>query len=472
MARTISEALAEFTAGLEYPRMPLHIRERTKMRVLDFLGVALAGSQIPSSRIMIEVVKELGGTKESTILGERMKVSCTHAALANGTMAHASDYDDDHRSATMHPGAAVVPAALAVAEREACEGSRLIEAIIAGYEVICRVGEAFLGTQYHEGFHPTGACGGFGAAAAAAKIFKLSPQEMVWAFGIAGTQASGLEEWKSDGTWIKRMHPGKAAESGILAALLAKRGYTGPATIFEGKYGFLNAFSFERTYDSKKITEGLGEVFVGHDTAFKPYPCCRFLHQVIDGVLEMTKNHEVTPDRVKEIRVKTFKVGIDTLMKPEERRYRPKTIVDAQFSIPFVVGAAMVRKRISLREFTEESIRDSEILEIASKVKGEEDPEYTKGYPERFPTSIEIELKSGSILKSYVDIPSGDPGKKEYVENPTRFNDAVAEKFLLLISGIPSFSNRGRKIVRLVQGLDQAQDVSKLMRLLTPTKTK
>jgi 2-methylcitrate dehydratase PrpD len=468
MERTISEVLADFTAGLEYPQIPLHIRERAKMRVLDFLGVALAGSQIPSSRIMIEVVKELGGTKESSIVGERMKVSCTNAALANGTMAHASDYDDDHRSATMHPGSAVVPAALALAEREGCEGPRLIEAVVAGYEVICRVGEAFLGTQYHEGFHPTGACGVFGAAAAAAKILKLPPKEIVWAFGIAGTQASGLEEWKSDGTWIKRMHPGKAAQSGILAALLAKKGYTGPATIFEGKYGFLNAFSFERTYDARKITEGLGEVFIGHETAFKPYPCCRFLHQVIDGVLDMVKQNQLMPGDIKEVRVRTFKVGIDTLMKPEERRYRPKTIVDAQFSIPFVVGAAVVRRRISLSEFTEESIRDPEILEIASRVKGEEDPEYTRGYPAKFPTSIEMELDSGTSLKCYVDIPSGDPEKREYVENPLRFNEEIVKKFLLLISGIPSFSRRGRKIVRSIQGLDEGGDVSKLMRLLSP----
>jgi 2-methylcitrate dehydratase PrpD len=470
MEHTISEVLADFTAALGYPRIPHHIRERAKMRVLDFLGVSLAGSQIPSSRIMIDVVKELGGTKESTIVGERMKVCCTNAALANGTMAHASDYDDDHRSATMHPGSAVVPAALALAERERCESPRLIEAVVAGYEVICRVGEAFLGTQYHEGFHPTGACGVFGAAAAAAKILKLSPKEIVWAFGIAGTQASGLEEWKSDGTWIKRMHPGKAAQSGILAGLLAKRGYTGPATIFEGKYGFLNAFSFERTYDPKKITDGLGEVFIGHETAFKPYPCCRFLHQVIDGVLDMVRQNQLIPTNIKEVRIRTFKVGIDTLMKPEERRYRPKTIVDAQFSIPFVVGAAVARKRISLSEFTEESIRDPGILEIASRVKGEEDPEYTKGYPAKFPTSIEMDLKNGASLKRYVDIPSGDPEKREYVENPSKFNGEIVEKFLLLVSGIPSFSRRGHKIVRSVQGLDEARDVSALMRLLAPAK--
>jgi 2-methylcitrate dehydratase PrpD len=469
---TISEILADFTAKIDYYRIPHHIRERAKMRVLDFLGVALAGSQIPSSRIVIDVVKELGGKKESTVIGEGIKVSCTNAALANGTMAHASDYDDDHRSATMHPGSVVVPTALALGEREGCEGTRLIEAIVAGYEVVCRVGEAFLGTQYHEGFHPTGTCGVFGAAAAASKILRLLPKEIVWAFGIAGTQASGLEEWKTDGTWTKRMHPGKAAQNGILAVLLAKKGFTGPRTIFEGKYGFLNAYSYERTYDAKKIIEGLGEVFVSHQTAFKPYPCCRFLHQVIDGVLEMVNHNKLAPEDIKEVKIKTFKVGIDTLIKPEDRRYRPKTIVDAQFSIPFVVGAAVVRKRVSLAEFTEESIRDPEILEIASRVKGEEDPKYTQGYPERFPTSIKIELKNGNHLECYVDIPSGDPEKKDYIEDPLKFNKEIVEKFFLIVSKIPSFSHQGHKIVAAVQGLEEVKDISKLMRLLASEKEK
>jgi len=468
MHRAISENLADFIVRLEYQRIPHTVRERAKMRVLDFLGVALAGSRIPSSRIMVEVVKELGGKRESVIIGERERSSCGNAALANGTMAHASDFDDDHRSATMHPGAVVVSAALALAERESCEGSRVVEALVAGYEVVCRVGEAFLGKQYHEGFHPTGTCGVFGSAAAAAKILKLSEKETVSALGIAGTQASGLEEWKADGTWIKRMHPGKAAQSGILATLLARRGYTGPVTIFEGKYGFLNAFSFERTYDTERITKGLGEVFVGHETAFKPYPCCRFLHQVIDGVLDMVKRDNVTPDALEELRIKTFRVGIDTLMRPEGRRYRPRTTVDAQFSIPFVVGAAVVRQRISLSEFSEEAIHDPEILRVASKVKGEEDLEYTQGYPEKFPTSIEIRLKDGRKLTRYVDIPSGDPGKQEYIRDPSRFNEEIEAKFLHLVSEIHPFSDRGEKVVGVIRDLENLRDVSELMRYFTP----
>ena len=463
MERTISETLAEFICRLDFKRIPDQIRDRAKVRTLDFLGVALAGSQIPSSRIMVEVLKAQGGVPESTIIGESERISATNAAMANGTMVHASDFDDDHRSATLHPGAVVFPAALALAERERCNGSRVIEAIVAGYEVACRVGNAFLGTQYHEGFHPTGTCGVFGSAAAAAKILRLSLREIVSAFGIAGTLASGIEEWKTDGSWIKRLHPGRAAQSGLLAALLAQKGYTGPATVFEGKYGFLNAFSFERTFNSAKITESLGEIFVGHETAFKPYPCCRFLHQIIDGTLDIINSEHFTPEEIEKVMIQTFKVAVDTLMHPKERRYRPKTIVDAQFSIPFTVGAALARKRVSLSEFTEAAIGDPEILRLASKVQGEENPEFTRIYPERFPTFIEIRLKDATTLTRYVDLPTGDPAKKDYADNPLKFNKEITAKFRRIVSHIPWFSDREMEVISLVESMENKRDILNLM---------
>lgn len=469
MDRTIAERLAEFVVGLEYAEIPALVAERSKMRILDYLGVAIAGSQITSSRIMTSVVKDLGGKAESTLVGEKQKVSCTNAALANATMAQASDFDDDHRSSTMHPGSVVIPAAVALAERAGANGRLLVEAIVAGYEVACRVGDAFLGTQYDEGFHPTGTCGVFSSAAAAAKILRLPLKETTHAFGIAGTQAAGLEEWKKDGSWIKRMHGGKACHSGILAALLAEKGYTGPATIFEGKYGFLNGFSFERNYDASKITQRLGEDFVGHQTAFKPYPCGRFLHQIIDGVLKLVLENGVLPDQIGEVKIKTFQVAIDTHMNPAERRYRPQTNVDAQFSLPFVVGAAIARQRVSLSEFTEQAIRDPEILRIASKVNGEADSVFTDGYPERFPSSIEISLVDRRVLRCYVDLPSGDPANADYIDTPSKFNDEIIRKFLQVVSGIPPFQERGKRIVEFVRGIEKSQDISELGHLLAPS---
>lgn len=467
MSATISEQLANFIFKLTLKDVPPEVHERAKMRILDFAGVALAGGRIESSRIMVEVVKELGGLPESTIIGSAAKTSCAQAALANGTMAHASDFDDDHRSSTMHPGSAVIPAALALAEKTDCSGRRLIEAVIAGYETACRVGDAFLGTQYHEGFHPTGTCGVFAAAAAAAKVLDLTPAQTVCALGIAGTQAAGLEEWKSDGTWIKRLHPGKAGHSGTLAALLARRGYTGPASVFEGRYGFLNAFSYERTFDIDKILGGLGETFIGHATAFKPYPCCRFLHQVIDGILDLARDSRLVPENIATIKIRTFQVAIDTLMEPAERRYRPQSIVDAQFSIPFVVGAAVVRKQITLAEFTEAAVRDPAILAVAAKVVGEERPEFTAGYPQKFPTAIEIGLQDGTELRIFVEVPSGDPSKPEYRRNPQRFNEDLVAKFMRVVGSLPPYAARAGQVVEVVKQLENRK-LSDLMQLLIP----
>ena len=241
---------------------------------------------------------------------------CAVAALVNGTTGHAVEMDDDHRTSVLHPAVAVVPAALAAAELKQAGGAEVIEGVVAGYEAMTRIGDAFLGTQYYEGFHPTGTCGVFGAAAAAGSILGLSTDQLIAAFGIAGTQAAGLEEWKADGSWIKRLHPGKAAESGLLAVLLAQSGYTGPATILEGENGFLKAFSFERKWDVNKILDGLGTEYRGYGTSFKPYAGCRFFHQVIDATLDLVREHKIDAPSVDEVVVRIYRTAYLTYSSP------------------------------------------------------------------------------------------------------------------------------------------------------------
>ncbi len=243
------------------------------------------------------------------------------AALVNGTTGHAVEMDDDHRTSVLHPAVAVIPAAIAVAEWSGASGAKLLEGVVAGYEVMTRIGDAFLGTQYYEGFHPTGSCGVFGAAAAAARILDLPHEAVVRALGIAGTQAAGLEEWKTDGSWIKRLHPGKSAEAGVLSAYLAKGGYTGPATIVEGVYGFLKAFSFKRQWDVDIMLRGLGTEYRGYGTSFKPYSGCRFYHQVIDATLALVREHNIKADDVEEVTVRVYRTAYLTLFEPAARRY-------------------------------------------------------------------------------------------------------------------------------------------------------
>src|SRR3984893_16515010 len=247
------------------------------MRVsgLGKLAVTLAGTVAPSSAPVARTILAACGKPEATVMGVGKVTSAWDAALANGAFAHALELDDDHRIAVLHPGAVVVPAALAAAEAEGCSGLTFLRALYVGYEVMCRLGEVFRGSQFHHGVHPTALCGVLGASAAASVAMDLDRDAFVRALGIAGTQAAGLTEWRSDGSWIKRLHPGRSAQAGVLAGMLGAQGFPRASTIFEGASGFLTAFSHGKPIDAAALTRGLGETFPALGTAIKPYPCCR-----------------------------------------------------------------------------------------------------------------------------------------------------------------------------------------------------
>lgn len=467
MPKTLTQQLAHFVAGLDLARVPKPVVARARMFVLDYLGVTLSGSSEPSSRIVADVVETLGGHATCTVIGHRLRTSAAMAALANGVMGHTIEMDDDHRTAAVHPAVAVIPAALAAAEHAKAEGRTFLEGVIAGYELMTRIGDAFLGTQYHEGFHPTGTCGVFGAAAAAGRIFGLSEAQLVQAFGIAGTQAAGLQEWKTDGSWTKRLHPGKSAEAGILATMLAKRGYTGPATILEGGYGFLKAFSFERKWDAAKITDGLGTAYRGFGTSFKPYAGCRFFHQVVDATLALVSDHGIAPEHVAGVSVRIYRSAHESLFNPEERRRNPQTEVDAQFSIPYAVAVSILRGPPLARHFTEQAIRDPEVLDLCRRVTGIPDDDYEKLYPGRYPATVTIRLKDGREVSRYEDLPSGDPDHPIYAE-AGRFEREIEDKFHALLALQPKYAMLCDRMIREVKMVDDLPNLAGLLQLFTP----
>ncbi len=270
-----SRVFAEYVVDLRYEDLSTEVIEKTKMHFLDTLGNILGAHEMPWSRMVIGIVKQMKGEPQSTVVGEGRYPMMT-VALANGAMAHGIDADDSGaRPSWAHPGSCVVPAAYAAAEAERVDGRRLITALLAGYEVGCRVDSAAYPGLRDRGFHATGVVGTIGAAAAAGKILGLDERHMVNALGLAGTQAAGLDEWLSSGDMSKRLHAGKAAMNGVLAALLAREGYTGPSTIFEGKYGLLNTHA--ESYDPGRLTEKLGEEYKILSCKFKPYACCHEL---------------------------------------------------------------------------------------------------------------------------------------------------------------------------------------------------
>ena len=453
---TIAESLAEFAVPSE--AIDAQLARHMEIYALDTIAVALAGTVAPSSVAMARTVMTAAGKPEATVMGVGRITSAWDAALANGTFAHALELDDDHRIAVLHPGAVVVPAALAAAEAARASGLAFLRALLIGYEITCRLGEVFRGKQFYHGVHPTALCGVFGAAAAAAVAIGLDRAAFVNALGIAGTQAAGLTEWREDGSWIKRLHPGRAAQSGVLAARLAREGFTGPASILEGKGGFFNAFSYGESIDAEAMTRGLGADFRALDTAIKPYPCCRFEHGAIDLAIEAHASG-IAADDIGGVSVRLYRT--DVLSYHQE----PRNPVDAQFNVPYAVAVALLRGHVGLADFTPAAVRSVEVLKLCRRIVVVEDPEYTAKYPEEYRIELNVHLKDGSTRRFLSTCPSGDPRAPQYVSDPTRLHRETEKKCTALLEEC-GFGDRAEPLRRAVYGLSAAPDMQSIALVL------
>jgi len=457
MEKSLSQKVSEIGAKLTYEDLPPLVVENSKKFILDLLGSILASKHIESSQIIVDTVKDLGGVPTSTVIGCNYKTSAPMAALANGTMGHAFDMDDDHREGTQHSSVVVFPAVLSLAERLQKSGKDLITAFVYGSEITIRLGEAFEGQTYYQGFHPTGTCGVFGAAGGAAKIMGLDAEKIAYALGLAGSQAAGLLEWKAQGTWSKRYQAGHPSMCGVLGALMASRGYTSPTTVWDGQDGFIRAYSYKDIYDYNKIIDEFGKRWEMSDTSIKVHACCRFSAPLADCALDLY-SRGVDYKQVRSILAKVNKYSIKVLTIPEETKADPKTVVDAQFSLPFAIACGMVKGHEDISDFTNETIRDPEVLSLAKKVKWELDPEAEKVYPKFYPCTVEVTMNDGSVITSHVDYPKGDP------ENPVSWDEAV-EKFRFM-SGHHVGRIEQDRMIELVGNLEKMEKLDELIALM------
>jgi 2-methylcitrate dehydratase PrpD len=461
MPETFAAILADF-ATRPLGRAGEAASRRMALYALDTLAVMLAGTVAPSSRAMTRTVMAAAGKPEATVLGVGRVTSAWDAALANGTFAHALELDDDHRVAVLHPGAVVVPAALAVAETENCSGAEFLRALLIGYEVMCRIGEVFRGSPYYHGFHPTALCGVFGAAAAAATAMRLDRDAFVRALGIAGTQAFGLTEWRADGSWIKRLHPGRAAHSGVLSARLAREHFTGPASILEGPGGFLKSFSSGETLHLEALTDGVGEKFHALATAIKPYPCCRFEHGAIDLAIELFRAG-IKAGEVASIAIRIYRTDVLSY------HHVPKNVVDAQFNVPYAVATALLRGKVSLSDFTDEAIRASDVLALARRIDVTEDAAFTAKYPNEYHVELKVTLRGGSERVLLSTCPSGDPEAPQYAGAPERLWQEAEDKARSVL-GECGFAPRAAMLIDCARDLFDAPDLQKLVGMLGGAK--
>jgi 2-methylcitrate dehydratase PrpD len=402
----LARGLAAEIVALRAKAPPEAVQARAADLLLDFLGVALGGAGEPSSATLRRGLGRLALSGETTVIGTTERLPAPEAALANGAAAHALEMDDTHQGGSIHLGASVFPAALAAAELIDAPLSTVLLAAVAGYEVGARLAMAFdPAAHYRRGFHPTGTCGAFAAAAAAGLVLGLDAAGLAAALGIAGSQAAGSMEFLADGAWTKRLHPGWAALAGLHAAALAAAGFRAPATVFEGRFGVLRAYS-----DGARTAPLLGDGgFELMRTSVKPHACCRYMQGPIDATLALRAAHGLTPGAVMRIEVGMLAAGIPIVCEPAAAKRRPTSVVDAQFSLPFGVAVALVRGAASPAEFAPPWLTDAEVCRLMERVVGVPDPALDAHYPRAWPTWVRITCTDGRVLTAEVKHPRGDP---------------------------------------------------------------
>src|SRR5215469_11804415 len=355
--------LAEYAAALRYEDLPAPVVQQAKDCIIDTIAAAICGSALPWSRIVIDYAERTGPGGKSYILGRGSAVQTPAAALANGALAHAFELDSLTRpGAGAHPGATVLPPALAVAQEQGADGRALITAFVTGNEVMIRIGRATGHTNEARGFHAPGTTGPFGAAVAAGHLLGLRPTAMTNTLGIAGSLAGGLLEFaRGDGGMVKRLHLGRASEAGVLAASLAADGFEGPRTVLEGEFGFLKVFCTK--WDEGELTRGLGEEFVVSTTVLKRYPCHATAHAAVRAVRDLQAEHGFGGGDVETITV----TGTERMIE-RHNILEPADLMLAQYSIPFCVALALHREARDPESYDETALRDPQIRSLCRRV--------------------------------------------------------------------------------------------------------
>ncbi len=454
----ITRTLSGFAASLKFEDLSPEVIDWAKYLCLDFAGVTLNGSTTDTAKAIVDTFERIGRGGPSVVVGTKIRLLPEYAAMANGTAFHSIEMDDVMNEAVLHAGVTAYPTALAMADIVDVNGKDFIAAVVAGYDVIYRLGRSFKGAElYARGYHPTGICGTFGAAAISARLLGLQGDSFVHALGIAGSQTSGSMEYLADGAWTKRLHPGWASHSGIMAGLLARSGFTGPTTILEGRDGSLQAYSANP--DPSLVLKDLGQEYLITRTSIKTHTCCRFKQGPIDCLLDIKRTYGIDPMDVAEVRVGVLSAGMKLVSEPIEAKRNPKSVVDMQFSMPFGAAVALTHGSASLEEYRLGMPDNPQVRHVMERVRCLTDPKLDALAPKQMAAWAEVDTMDGRTLRSDLGYPKGDP------ENPVTW-DEMKEKFLLLSSPVIS-PDRQREIIAAVDSLDQMSDVKQFAALLS-----
>jgi aconitate decarboxylase len=409
-ANPYTRGIAAFVAGLTYERVPAEVIARIKLLILDALGCAAYGTGLPWSRILMETLGGLDRSTDCGVWGTAARLSAPHAALVNGTLVQSFELDDVHRAGVLHVGAVTLPPLLAVAElRGGMSGREFLRAAVAGYEIGPRVGLCMGPEHIGQGWHSGATVGVFSAAAGAAAALRLPPDKAVHALGIAGTQAAGLMAAQY-GAMVKRMHAGRAAQSGLYGALLAERGFTGIVDVFESPYGgFCTTFSRSQDrFRLEELTAGLGERFETMGVALKFYSCVGSNHTALDAIRAIATRHPFTAADVAGIEVRGSQATVDHVGWP----YRPQGLTSAQMNLPFCIATLILEGDAFVGQFSEAAVTDPRRMALAARVAVHHDPVITaRGAKFRHMVHVEVRLADGTTLAETVEAPRGSEAK-------------------------------------------------------------
>jgi 2-methylcitrate dehydratase PrpD len=388
-APSIAEQLADRIGAIDTPKLPRAVRETCERLLIDVIGLCAAARATDYVTAALAAWPDAG---PATAIAHARPLTAAAAAFVNGTAAHGEDFDDTFEGGPVHAGAVIAPAVLALAEQEGLGGAAVLRGLAVGAEAICRLSTVVPKAVHEAGFHPTAVFGAMGAAAGAGAALGLNQNQLVNALGIAGSMAGGIIEYLADGSWTKRMHPGWAAQSGLRAALLARAGFTGPRTVFEGTHGLLQAFARTADGDWPALLEGFGDRWVMETLAFKLYPCGTMIQPYLDCALRLHALG-IPPDEFSEIVCEVGEGTVHRLWEPLSEKQRPRNGYAAKFATPYCIAHAILKGSVGLDAFDDRAVSNPEVIALASKVRYQIDP--ANPYPRAFTGHLRVRLEDG-----------------------------------------------------------------------------
>lgn len=451
----LARELIDFLHGLQIEKVPAPVADMAKWCLLDSLGCALFGSQQEWARIMLEEMSAEGGQGVSTVIGRDKPLPAPAAALCNGTAAHGFELDDLLDEPIVHPGAIIIPAVLATAESVNASGARLLLGVIAGYESMNRIGLAMGLEPAHRGFHKTTLVGPVGAAIAAGVVMNLSPAQLLTAAALGCSTASGVKSYAAGtgGGMMKRMHAGRAAESGVRMAQLAARNFSAPPSAIDGRFGLLECFG-GKDIKPEELTKNLGKSWATENVYVKVYSCCSWIQAAVQQLVALRGDKPLAPADIAKIRI-----GVSSYATKNNGAVAPPDIMGAQYSFPYCAALAATADPADPAMYTEKEINNSARRELARRVELYVDAEMEAAYPKHYGSRVEVQLTNGKSLQSFVMDPHGMPA--DPVTEPERL-----AKFRRLAAPVLSAKTTEEIIrqVRSVETMKSARELSALLR--------